>query len=501
MISPEWGKTTPLKENTMRKTLALALLALASGVSAMTHNLAWPWGDGCSPPQSPYLSFYSHQSDDMMFKRGRTIRITCQAGLRSLGLSWSLHRNAVNKPFLSGEAEALPANKFYLEIPTKDLIPGFYDIRVTLDTGLAVKDRDRLKKRPVTGVCTFGWKAGKMAIRDSRPADFKQFWAKAKREIDAVPLDVRYETPMQTYTGKQIDEYNLKSACLPGDYDPSGHKVEEVESCKVSFAGPDGGRVYGWLAKPKGDGPFPVMLVLPGAGFNARPRPLEHARHGYLALDIQIHGQDVDLEGKYPRLPGYYEEVVHEPIDKYYFYNIHKRVMQAVNYLMSRPDADASRVVAVGGSQGGRLGIVIAGLDPRITAVVSTIANSPNHPHRYWLARCNGFQKPGDRSWTIKYKRTPLQDGMDLKGAPPAVDTPDAACFAYYDPMNYAPDITCPVLMLGGLIDPVSPPYSVWAVFNRLESKAKEIFPIPGHGHDWSAAFDRHAWKWLEKTR
>jgi cephalosporin-C deacetylase-like acetyl esterase len=485
----------------MKKSLTSALLMIAGGVSAMTLNLAYPWGDGCSPPQTPYLSFYSPQSEDMIFTRGRKIRITCQAGLRSLGLSWSLHRNAVNKPFLTGEAEALPANKFQLELPTKGLQPGFYDLRVTLDTGIVNKERDKLKKRPVTGVCTFGWKAGKMAIQDTRPTDFKQFWARAKQEIDAIPLDVKYETPMLAFSGKQIDEYNLKSACLPGDYDPKGHKYEEVESCKVSFAGPDGGRVYGWLAKPKGDGPFPVMLVLPGAGFNARPRPLEHARHGYLALDIQIHGQDVDLEGKYPRLPGYYDKFVYEPTDKYYFYNVHKRVMQAVNYLMSRSDVDSSRVVAVGGSQGGRLGIVIAGLDPRITAVVSTIANSPNQPHLDWVSRCNGFKKAGDRRWTIKYKRGPLLDGMDLGEVPPAVGTPDAKCFAYYDPMNYAPDIKCPVLMQGGLIDPVSPPYSVWAVFNRLKTRSKEIVPVPGHGHDWSAAFDRYAWNWLETAK
>ena len=103
---------------------------------------------------------------------------------------------------------------------------------------------------------------------------------------------------------------------MPADYDAEGHKVEEVESCKISFAGPDGGRVYAWLAKPKGPGPFPAMLVLPGAGFAARPRPLEHARHGYLAIDIQIHGQDVDLP-KYKPLPGYYDRLQYEPVEAY----------------------------------------------------------------------------------------------------------------------------------------------------------------------------------------
>ena len=88
---------------------------------------------------------------------------------------------------------------------------------------------------------------------------------------------------------------------------------------------------------------------------------------------------------------------------------------------------------------------------------------------------------------------------MDLVGAPPQVDDAEGRCFAYYDPMNFAPDVHCPVLMNAGLIDPVSPPFSPWAVFNRLGTSDKEIIPLPGLGHDWSAEFDRMAWHWLDK--
>ncbi|MFA6293706.1 MAG: acetylxylan esterase, partial [Victivallales bacterium] len=278
--------------------------------------------------------------------------------------------------------------------------------------------------------------------------------------------------------------------------DPKGHKFEKVESCKVDFAGPDGGRVYGWLAKPEGKGPFPAMLVLPGAGFSARPRPLEHARHGYLTLDIQVHGQDVDLK-EYPKIPGYYDNVMYEPTTAYYYYYIHLRCLQAVNYLISRPDVDPKKIVVVGGSQGGRLGIVVAGLDARISAVVSAIANSPNHPHLRWVARCNGFADLGDKKPDPSIT---LNDGMDLKGLPPLRDDVSGRCFAYYDPMNYARDIKCPVMMNGGLIDPVSPPFSVWAVYNRLTVSNKSIVPIDGRGHDWSAEFDRRAWKWLDSV-
>ena len=468
------------------KIVPLAGLLMLSIINnegiAMNLNLASPYGDVCSPPQTPYLSFHSPQSPNLLFSTGEQIEIVCQAGLRAVALKWTLHRNMVEKPFREGLAESLPANRFVIRVGTAGLHPGFYDLRVELDTGLENAEKDRLKARPVRGVCTFGWKAEQMAIADSRPADFTAFWDAAKAKLAQIPLDAR-EGLTQVFGPKEINDYNLTSAALPPDYDPAEHRCETVESCKVDFAGPDGGRVYGWLAKPEGKGPFPAMLVLPGAGFAARPRPLEHARHGYVALDIQIHGQDVDLK-EYPRLPGYYDNAVFEPASAYYYYNVHLRCLQAVNYLLSRPDVDPKRIVVVGGSQGGRLGIVVAGLDPRIKAVVSCIANSPNQPHLAWVSSCNAAKV----------------DGMDLAAAPPMPDTPEARCFAYYDPMNYALDIQCPVLMNAGLIDPVSPPFSVWAVYNRLGSRDKLIVAIDGHGHDWSAEFDRRAWRWLDEV-
>ncbi len=191
---------------------------------------------------------------------------------------------------------------------------------------------------------------------------------------------------------------------------------------------------------------------------------------------------------------GYYDEQVWDPIDGYYYYNVHLRVLQAINYLASRPDVDPKRIVVVGGSQGGRLGIVAAGLDPRIAAVVSTIANSPNQPYLSWMAACNPDPARHDG------KPNPpkvIKDGMDLVGPPELPNTPEGKAFPYYDPMNYAQDIHCPVLMSGGLVDGVSPPESVFAVYYRLGTKDKQLVVHPGLGHDWSAEFDRQAWRWL----
>ena len=476
----------PVSRVWWRALTAVAVVYLGTEkVSAMNLNLACPWSDTCSPPQTPYLTFHSPQSENLLFVSGDTIELRCQSGLRSVGLRWTLHRNMILKPFRAGEAEALPANRFRIRLGTEGLPPGFYDVKVELDTGLSNDAKDSLAKRPVRGVCTFGWKASLMAVAETRPDDFKKFWDEAKAKLAAIPLDAR-EGPLLVFGPKEINGYNITNACLPPDYDPANHRAEKVESCKVDFAGPDGGRVYGWLAKPVGLGKFPAMLVLPGAGFAARPRPLEHARHGYMALDIQVHGQDVDLTS-YPKLPGYYADFKYDPPSAYYYFNVHLRCIQAVNYLASRPDVDASRIVVVGGSQGGRLSVVVAGLDPRIRAAVPCIAHSSNQPHLRWVERCNGRAAAGGAG-----------DGMDVPGAPPVTDDAESRGFAYYDPMNYATDIRCPVLFNAGLIDPVSPPTSVWAAFNRVGSADKTMVALDGLGHDWSAEFDRRAWRWLD---
>lgn len=459
----------------------------------MLHNLAAPFADACSPPQSPYLAFHSPQADDLLFAGPGPIAITCQTGLRAVGLRWSLHRNMIAKPFRSGRAEALLANRFRIAVDPAGLHPGFYDLRVELDSGTPAGG-ERLAQRPVHGVCTFGWRAADMAIARSRPAGFAAFWAAAIASLRAIPHDARLG-PMQSFDAAAIAAYNAASACLPPDPDPEGCRTATVESCAVSLAGPAGGRIHGWLAKPPGPGPFPAMLVLPGAGFAARPRPLEHARHGYLALDIQIHGQEADLP-RYPAIPGYHDGQVHEPVEAHYFYDVHRRCLQALDWLASRPDVDPRRIVVVGGSQGGRLAIVLAGLDRRIAAAVPAIANSPDVPWLRWVARTNGLSDLGGRPDPALLPG----DGMDLAGAPPVIDDARGRCLAHYDPVNFAEDIRCPVLFNAGLIDPVSPPSSVFAAFNRVPGPDKTMLALDGLGHDWCAEFDRRAYRWLDRV-
>jgi cephalosporin-C deacetylase len=444
---------------------------------AMETNLATPFDSKPSPPADSRLVFYSSQpsGDKMIFSGEKEIIINVRAGTRCIGLSYKVCRNVFLAPFIIGDAEPLPPDSFVIKVPTDKLKPGFFDIDVLLSSG---------DNKPIPGVCTFGWEVDKMPITLDRPADFLSFWNKGKEALAKVALDPKLGE-FQTFDAKAINAYNLASACLPDDYDPKGHRSETVESAKIDFAGMGGVRIHGWLAKPPGNGPFPAMLILPGAGFAARPRPLEHARHGFLAMDIEIHGQEVDLPDKYPTLPGYYDNIVFTPTEGYYYYNVYLNCMQAINYLESRPDVDKTRIVVVGGSQGGRMSVMLAGLDHRLAAAVPAIAHFCNQPYLKWSEASN--------------KATPPQTGMDRDAPPPLPDTPEGHTLGYYDPMSFAPDIKCPLMMNAGLIDRISSPYGTFAAFAQAGTKDKTIVPLPGMAHDWSCEFDRRAWRWLDQ--
>lgn len=465
----------------MHRNIVIYLMAtlFTLNLSAMESNLARPYGDKPSPPHDSRLVFWSNQSEDLLFdSKTEVIVLECRAGLRSLSLDWRLARNQFQTSFAEGRAEAIPGNRFRIRIPTEELRPGFYDLRVDLDSG---------KGETIPGICTFGFEVDRLPITDTRPDDFLAFWKRGLDALKQVPLNAE-QGDLKVFDEDAIGSYNLEHAAIPADYDPEGHRYERVESQKVAFDGMGEKRIHGWLAKPEGEGPFPAMLVLPGAGFSARPRPLEHARHGYVALDIQVHGQPVDLE-EYPLLPGYYSGEVYEPVEDHYFYDVYLNVVQAINYLASRPDVDTSRIVVVGGSQGGRLSIVAAALDARVVAAVPAIPHSGDVAYLKWFKGANDPDAPF----------VGARDGMDRPGPPPLPDTAEGRCLPYYDPVNFAPEVSCPILMNAGLVDPVSYVSGVWATYMRLGSEDKTIVPLPGLGHDWSPEFDRLAWRWLDQ--
>jgi len=211
------------------------------------------------------------------------------------------------------------------------------------------------------------------------------------------------------------------------------------------------------------------MLILPGGGTG--PAPVEHARHGYAAIDIQVHGHPVDA-GSYPPLPAH----TYTTPEKFDYYAIYLNIVQAVTALSELPSVDAGRLTVAGGSQGDRLSVVAAGLDSRIRAAVLGITHYASNPWLHWTERLNKAKASGLKGFAA---------------ADVVMDT-QSTVESYYDVLNFAPVVRCPVLMNAGLIDPVSGVTAVFAAYRAIESP-KEMVALANLGHDWSPAFDRYA--------
>ncbi len=62
------------------------------------------------------------------------------------------------------------------------------------------------------------------------------------------------------------------------------------------------------------------------------------------------------------------------------------------------------------------------------------------------------------------------------------------ATFNYFDGINFADKIACPIIVNIGLQDNVCPPETGYALFVRIGSADKQLYPYDGHGNDGGRA-------------
>ena len=278
------------------------------------------------------------------------------------------------------------------------------------------------------------------------PADFDQFWQAQKRALAAVE-----------------PQFTLTPA--------PALSTELVEVSYLSFqnvAQPPGGRptrIYGVLSVPRGAGPYPAVLQVPGAGVRGYKGTPEMAAKGYITLQIGIHGIPVNLPDElYQQLNiGALESYNRYNLDNpnaYYYRRVYLGALRALDYLAQHPKWDGKNLLAQGGSQGGQLAIMASALDPRVSA---TVASYPAY------SDVTGYLHGRAGSWPGLFRQ-------DAKGQ--VQDQPVAAkvaTSAYYDTVNFARRLRAPVLYYAGFNDMVTPPTSTRAVFNVITAPREMV--------------------------
>jgi dienelactone hydrolase len=135
-----------------------------------------------------------------------------------------------------------------------------------------------------------------------------------------------------------------------------------IEVRDITFAGPRGERVVGYLVVPPGSGRHPAVIYAHGAGgdrLELLGQAIEMARRGAVTLTFELpysQGRSIRLRNG---IQGLKEQVGHDILAV-------QEVRRSVDLLRSLPFVDAKRIGYVGWSAGARIGAVTAGVDHRI---------------------------------------------------------------------------------------------------------------------------------------
>ena len=290
-----------------------------------------------------------------------------------------------------------------------------------------------------------------MAVTDYRskmakPADFDAFWDEVLDQASAVPLDPEVvPDPLRT--------------------------SDDVEVFQAFYTSLDHVRIAGWYCRPARRPLMPAMLFSPGYQMDP-PIPKEWARKGYAALSVAPRGK---LRSLRQFNPGYPNLLTHNIVDRhtYAYRGFYVDTWRGIDVLLSRAEVDPGRIGVTGSSQGGGLTIVTAAMRPEVCAAA---AGAP-----YLCGLIDAIEL------THTYPYEEINDYLRLH---PERRSEVEETLAYFDGISFADRVSCPIIVNVGLQDNVCPPETGYALFDRIGSKDKRLYPYDGHGHD--AGRDRH---------
>lgn len=299
------------------------------------------------------------------------------------------------------------------------------------------------------------------------PADFKAFWETTIAEARAIGGTVSIEQAATT--------------------------LKAVEVFDVTFPGFGGHPIKGWLVLPaQRSGRLPLVVQYVGyGGGRGFPHELLHwAASGYAYFRMDTRGQgsgwstgaSPDPVGTTPSIPGMMTKGVLDKHD-YYYRRVFTDAVRAIDMLVAQDFVDGERIAVCGGSQGGGISLAVAGIDPRVKAVMADVAFLCDYPR--------ALQKAG-RDPYLELVRF-LAQHREKKAA--VYET-----LNYFDGVNFARRSSAAALFSVAVMDDVCPPSTVYGAFNAYAGADKVMVEYEFNNHEGGGPFqDREQMAWLSK--
>jgi cephalosporin-C deacetylase-like acetyl esterase len=293
------------------------------------------------------------------------------------------------------------------------------------------------------------------------PTDLDKFWDSEKKELRALPIQVKDVLVPNTDAGYQC--YDIELNC-------TGLKPAR-----------------GYFAKPSSAGPksLPIVIYLHAAGVHGdwcRSKPeiaLRYAKmgRGALAFDLNAHGMLNEQTDEYYRnledneLKNY-AQIGLENRNDVYFRSMYLRLIRTLDYLTSQQEWDGKRILVIGESQGGGQALAAAGLDHRVSAVIATVP-----------AMCDWGGSLVGRKGCWPYPFETKNDRAKMLSVLP-----------YFDVAHLLKGTRATIVVEIGLIDLTCPSSAVFAALNQTEGK-KIIYAVPYRAHHMAQTSYQEIWQ------
>lgn len=439
--------------NKLKTIFLLLAFILAMNMSGVQNIKAENY-----PYKSDYLWLTVPDHADWLYQTGENAKVEvsfCKYGIPRDGeLKYSIG-NDMLQPDKHGSVK-LKNGRAVINMGTKKT-PGFRDMKLSVS----------LDGKTYEHHIKVGFSVDKIKPYTQEPQDFRSFWQKNVEELKQVPMSYTKEL-YKDYCTDKIDCYLVKL-----QIDNMGHSM------------------YGFLFYPKNaqPGKHPVVLCPPGAGIKTIKDPMRnkyYAENGFVRFEVEIHGLDPRISSEIfgeisrafnDRNGGYLANGL-ENKDIYYMKHVYVGLVRCIDFLTSLPEWDGKNVAVQGGSQGGALAIIAAGLDSRVTQCVA------NHPA---LSDMAGYAAKGGTGGYPHFCRQPqILSNKDCLNT-----------LAYFDVVNFARYVKAPTYLTWGYNDVTCPPTTSYAVWNTLKC-TKESLLTPINEHWTTTETNRGQMEWIK---
>ncbi len=289
--------------------------------------------------------------------------------------------------------------------------------------------------------------------------DFDEFWDKSIAEIKKIPLETKL-----VKSGKK-----------------STHRFASYD---VTYKGFTKTTITGELLIPRGTlKPKVIIHVHDYNNMLHYPQQVLDESAAYFFINLRGHTEIVkpDDTEEEPASPGYMVENILDR-DTYYVKAVYLDLYRSIDMLRLIPDINCSAIGIIGKGIGAAAAVFTAAFSDRVAALV---LETPAFCHLVLsqnISKSDASNEINEFVATIKAKKKLIKENL-----------------TYFDALNFADKIGCPILATVGFKDTLSPPECIFSLFNHFQSeKVIEVYPEEGNTAGGNAQFKKSI-TWLAK--